>query len=182
MVISHAAIKVVDIKDFTVSSILNAIRKLFLLKVASIEYDPNRTAYIALLNYKDGEKRYIIAPQGLKIGDVVTNHDEGAFNPGCCMRLKMMPLGSTIHNIEIHPGRGGQFVRSAGLSAQLMAKVTAMLLYECHLAKFEWSMKIAGQHLVLFLIQSESSCRRQGRKIPLEGNSSNGSRYRDEPC
>lgn len=91
-------------------------------KVVSIEYDPNRTAYIALLNYLDGEKRYIIAPQGIRVGDVVTNHDEGVFNVGCSMRLKMMPLGSTIHNIEIHPGRGGQLVRSAGLSAQLMAK------------------------------------------------------------
>lgn len=91
-------------------------------KVASIEYDPNRTALIALLNYADGEKRYVIAPQGLKIGDTITNHDEGNFNIGCCMRLKAMPLGSTIHNIELRPGRGGQLVRSAGLSAQLMAK------------------------------------------------------------
>ncbi len=91
-------------------------------KVASIEYDPNRTAHIALLNYADGEKRYIIAPQKLKVGDTVTNHDEGAFDVGCCMRLKAMPLGSTIHNIELTPGRGGQLVRSAGLSAQLLAK------------------------------------------------------------
>ncbi len=91
-------------------------------KVASVEYDPNRTAYIALLNYVDGEKRYIIAPQGVKVGDTLTNHDGGIFNIGCSMRLKAMPLGSTIHNIEIHPGRGGQLVRSAGLSAQLMAK------------------------------------------------------------
>jgi large subunit ribosomal protein L2 len=91
-------------------------------KVASIEYDPNRTAFIALLNYTDGEKRYIIAPQGLKVGETITNHDEGNFDVGCCMRLKTMPLGSTIHNIELHPGRGGQLVRSAGLSAQLMAK------------------------------------------------------------
>lgn len=91
-------------------------------KVASVEYDPNRTAYIALLNYADGEKRYIIAPQGLKAGDEVTNHDEGNFNVGCSMRVKAMPLGSVIHNIELHPGRGGQLVRSAGLSAQLMAK------------------------------------------------------------
>lgn len=91
-------------------------------KVASIEYDPNRTAFIALLNYADGEKRYIIAAQGMKVGDTVTNHDEGQFNVGCCMRLKAMPLGSMIHNVELNPGRGGQLVRSAGLSAQLMAK------------------------------------------------------------
>ena len=91
-------------------------------RVAAIEYDPNRTALIALLNYVDGEKRYIIAPQGLKVGDLVTNHDEGIFNVGCSMRLKKMPLGSVIHNIELTPGKGGQLVRSAGLSAQLMAK------------------------------------------------------------
>lgn len=91
-------------------------------QVASIEYDPNRTAFVALLHYADGEKRYIIAPQGLKVGSQVTNHDEGQFNVGCCMRLKAMPLGSVIHNVELTPGKGGQLVRSAGLSAQLMAK------------------------------------------------------------
>lgn len=91
-------------------------------RIASIEYDPNRTAFIALLHYLDGEKRYIIAPQGVKIGDLITNHDAGEFNPGCCMRLKALPLGSTIHNIELVPGKGAQLVRSAGLSAQLMAK------------------------------------------------------------
>ena len=91
-------------------------------RVASVEYDPNRTAFIALINYADGEKRYILAPQGIKVGDTISTDDEGVFNIGCCMRMKVMPLGSTIHNIEIHPGRGGQLVRSAGLSAQLMAK------------------------------------------------------------
>lgn len=90
--------------------------------VASIEYDPNRSAYIALLNYADGEKRYILAPQGLKAGDVVQTSTEPPFNVGCCMMLKHMPVGSTIHNIEIYPGRGGKLVRSAGLSAQLMAR------------------------------------------------------------
>jgi large subunit ribosomal protein L2 len=91
-------------------------------KVASIEYDPNRTAYIALLNYADGEKRYILAPQGLKAGDNVQTSDEPPFHIGCCMKLKLMPLGSVIHNIELYPGKGGKLVRSAGLSAQLMAR------------------------------------------------------------
>ncbi|HSW87332.1 MAG TPA: 50S ribosomal protein L2 [Rhabdochlamydiaceae bacterium] len=91
-------------------------------KVASIEYDPNRTAHIALLNYADGEKRYILAPQGLKAGDVVSTSDAPPFSVGYCMKLKFMPLGSVVHNIEMNPGRGGQLVRSAGLSAQLMAK------------------------------------------------------------
>ena len=91
-------------------------------KVASIEYDPNRTAHIALLHYADGEKRYILAPEGLKAGDTVMTGDDSPFNVGCCMRLKAMPLGSVIHNIEMVPGRGGKLVRSAGLSAQLMAR------------------------------------------------------------
>jgi large subunit ribosomal protein L2 len=91
-------------------------------KVASIEYDPNRTARIALLNYLDGEKRYIIAPQGLQVGDMISSGSEAAFNVGCSMPLKNMPLGSVIHNIELFPGRGAKLVRSAGLSAQLMAR------------------------------------------------------------
>lgn len=91
-------------------------------KVASIEYDPNRSAYIALLNYVDGEKRYIIAPQGLDVGDTVQTSAKPPFKVGYCMMLKDMPLGSTIHNIEMQPGKGGKLVRSAGLSAQLMAR------------------------------------------------------------
>lgn len=91
-------------------------------RVASIEYDPNRSAYIALLNYADGEKRYILAPQGLKQGDVVQTSAEPPFHIGCCMKLKHMPLGSTVFNIEIIPGKGGKLVRSAGMSAQLMAR------------------------------------------------------------
>lgn len=91
-------------------------------RVASIEYDPNRSAYIALINYADGEKRYILAPQGLKVGATVKTSATPPFHVGCCMRLKHMPVGSTIHNIEMEAGRGGKLVRSAGLSAQLMAR------------------------------------------------------------
>lgn len=91
-------------------------------RVASIEYDPNRSAYIALLHYVDGEKRYIIAAEGLKVGSTVQTSDEPPFDVGCCMKMKFMPLGSTIHNIELQPGRGAKLVRSAGLSAQLMAR------------------------------------------------------------
>ncbi len=90
--------------------------------VYSVEYDPNRSALIALIHYQDGEKRFILAPQGIKTGDVVNTSDEPPFKIGCCMRLKFMPLGSVIHNVELHPGRGGQMVRSAGLSAQLLAR------------------------------------------------------------
>lgn len=91
-------------------------------KVASIEYDPNRSAYIALLNYLDGEKRYILAPHGLKKGDTVQTSEEPPFSVGCCMKLKHMPLGSVVCNIELIPGKGGKLVRSAGLSAQLMGR------------------------------------------------------------
>lgn len=91
-------------------------------KVASIEYDPNRTAFIALVHYVDGEKRYILAPKGLRRGDEILSGDESQFRTGCCMRLKLMPLGSVIHNVEMRPGRGGKLIRSAGLSAQLVAK------------------------------------------------------------
>lgn len=88
--------------------------------VASIEYDPNRSAFIALLNYADGEKRYIIAPEGLKAGDKVCTTNKPPFKTGVCMKMKDMPPGSVIHCIEMVPGRGAQLVRSAGLSAQLL--------------------------------------------------------------
>jgi large subunit ribosomal protein L2 len=89
-------------------------------RVASIEYDPNRSAFIALLNYADGEKRYILAPRGLKAGDVVKTSEEPPFSVGSCMKLKNMPVGSVVHNIELIPGKGGKLVRAAGQSAQLM--------------------------------------------------------------
>ncbi len=91
-------------------------------KIASVEYDPNRSALIALLHYRDGEKRYILAPQGIKVGDVVSTSDEPPFQIGSCMKLRFMPLGSVIHNLELVPGRGAKLVRSAGLSAQLLAR------------------------------------------------------------
>ncbi len=92
-------------------------------RVDSVQYDPNRSAYLALLNYEDGEKRYIIAPHGLKAGDVVVSSDEHAiFTVGSATRLKCMPIGSSIHNIEMIPGKGAKLVRSAGLSAQLMGR------------------------------------------------------------
>ncbi|MFZ0566205.1 MAG: 50S ribosomal protein L2 [Chlamydiales bacterium] len=91
-------------------------------KVASIEYDPNRSAHIALLHYVDGEKRYILAPKGLKRGDQVLSGEKSPYQKGCCMPLKNMPLGSVVHNIELQPGRGAKLVRSAGLSAQYVAR------------------------------------------------------------
>ncbi len=90
--------------------------------VASIEYDPNRSAYIALLNYADGEKRYIIAPVGLQKGDVVMSGENADIKVGNSLPLEKIPVGAVIHNIEMHPSKGGQIARAAGNSAQLMAK------------------------------------------------------------
>lgn len=91
-------------------------------KVAAIEYDPNRTANIALLHYVDGEKRYIIAPVGLNVGDIVESGENADIKPGNALPLANIPVGTTIHNIELKPGKGGQLVRAAGNAAQLMAK------------------------------------------------------------
>ncbi|MBV8245234.1 MAG: 50S ribosomal protein L2 [Candidatus Eremiobacteraeota bacterium] len=91
-------------------------------KVATIEYDPNRSARIALLNYRDGEKRYILAPMGLQVGDVIESGPNADIKAGNCLPIKNIPLGTVIHNIELRPGEGGKLVRSAGGAAQLMAK------------------------------------------------------------
>ena len=91
-------------------------------KVASIQYDPNRSANIALLNYADGEKRYILAPIGLGVGDTVISGEGADIKAGNALMLKDIPVGTTVHNIELQPGKGGQIARSAGVAAQLMAK------------------------------------------------------------
>ena len=90
--------------------------------VLTLEYDPNRTAHIALVRYEDGEKRYILAPLGLRVGDVILSGEGADIKPGNCLPIANIPLGTMIHNIELIPGRGGQLVRSAGGAAQLMAK------------------------------------------------------------
>jgi large subunit ribosomal protein L2 len=91
-------------------------------RVRSIEYDPNRSARIALLTYADGEKRYIIAPLGLQVGDTVMSGEDAEIRVGNALPLERIPLGTLVHNIELYPGRGGQMVRSAGTSAQVLAK------------------------------------------------------------
>ncbi len=91
-------------------------------RVATVEYDPNRTAFIALLNYADGEKRYILAPAGLQKGDTVVSGETADIKAGNCLPLANIPVGTLVHNVEMLPGRGGQMVRSAGAAAQLMAK------------------------------------------------------------
>ncbi len=91
-------------------------------KVVSLEYDPNRTAFIALLNYTDGEKRYILAPLNLNVGDSVVASEKADIRPGNAMSLAGLPVGTLIHNIELEPGKGGKLVRSAGVVAQLMGQ------------------------------------------------------------
>jgi large subunit ribosomal protein L2 len=91
-------------------------------RVAAIEYDPNRSARIALLHYADGEKRYILAPEGLRVGQQVTSGPGAEIQPGNALPLRDIPVGTIVHNVELHPGRGGQLVRSAGGGAQIMAK------------------------------------------------------------
>ena len=91
-------------------------------KVATIEYDPNRTCFIALIHYADGEKSYILAPIGLKVGDTVMSGENADIMPGNCLPIRSIPLGTVIHNIELRVGTGGQMCRTAGCAAQLMAK------------------------------------------------------------
>ena len=91
-------------------------------RVATIEYDPNRSAHIALIHYADGEKRYILAPLGLSVGDTIMSGSDAELKPGNALPLKLIPGGTLIHNIELEKGKGGQLVRSAGVTAQLMAK------------------------------------------------------------
>ena len=96
--------------------------------VQTLEYDPNRSAFIALVKYEDGEKRYIIAPQDLKVGDVIVSGPEADIKPGNALPLINIPVGTFLHNIELYPGKGAQLARSAGNTAQLMAKENGMAL------------------------------------------------------
>jgi large subunit ribosomal protein L2 len=91
-------------------------------KVATIEYDPNRTCRIALLHYEDGSKAYILAPKGLKVGDRVSSGQGADIKPGCALPMRYIPVGTTIHNVELRPGQGGKVGRSAGIAVQLVAK------------------------------------------------------------
>lgn len=97
-------------------------------EVMTLEYDPNRSAHIALVEYKDGEKRYILAPVGLKVGDIVVSGTSADIKPGNALPLQSIPVGTVVHNVELYPGKGGQLARAAGMSVQLMAKEGAYAL------------------------------------------------------
>ena len=99
--------------------------------VQTIEYDPNRSAFIALLQYEDGEKRYIIAPYGLKVGDVVVSGADADIKPGNALPLSAIPVGTFIHNVELYPGKGAQLARAATLDRVFMAKETAWPCSDC---------------------------------------------------
>ena len=119
---SPSGIAVVEIAAISVSWISSANKQNIPAKVAAIEYDPNRTARLALLFYADGEKRYIVAPLGIKVGDTLLSGSQAEIRPGNNLPLANIPVGTLVHNIELKPGKGGQLVRSAGGSAQLLAK------------------------------------------------------------
>jgi len=127
-------------------------------KVERIEYDPNRTAHIALVCYADGERRYIIAPRGLEAGATVISGSEAPIKAGNTLPIRNIPVGSTIHNIELKPGKGAQIARSAGTSAVLMAR--------------------EGTYAQ---VRAQPAPLRQGRRHPLEGHPPNGSRRCHEP-
>ena len=97
-------------------------------RVAAVEYDPNRSARIALVHYRDGEKRYILAPNGLRVGEMIDSGPKAEIRVGNCLPLAQIPTGTTIHNVELNPGKGGQLVRGAGAGAQLMAKEGVQVL------------------------------------------------------
>ena len=129
-------------------------------KVATIEYDPNRNARIALINYADGEKRYIIAPLDLKVGDIVVSGPDADIKTGNCLPLKNIPLGTTVHNVEMKIGKGGQMARSAGTSAQLMAKRATTLCSVFLLAKSVKYISTAVQpsvKLVTLMLKTSAS-------------------------
>ncbi len=155
-------------------------------KVAHIEYDPNRTARIALLHYMDGEKRYIIAPVGLKQGDVVLAGEGADIKPGNAMQMSRIPVGTVIHNVELYPGKGGQLCRAAGTYAQLVAKEGKYALLRLPSGEVRKVLAscvaTVGQ---VGNIQQATFARKhllgQGRPQPLAGSPSSGPRCGHEP-
>ena len=151
-------------------------------RVTQIEYDPNRSAHIALITYLDGEKRYIIAPVGLEVGKTVMSGPEADILPGNALPIRNIPLGTQIHNIELRPGKGGQMVRSAGGFAQLVAKEGDYAQVRMPSGEVRrvpvvcYGDRRAGRQR-----RARERLLRQGRALALEGHPPAGPRRRDEP-
>ena len=138
-------------------------------KVAAIEYDPNRSARIALLHYGDGEKRYILAPVGLAVGNVVMSGESADIRPGNCLPLRRIPVGTIIHNIELKIGKGAQIVRSAGTSAQLMAKEGVYATVKLPSGECGWYIKTVKPPSVR-LVTLITRTSRMGRLVVVGGS------------
>jgi hypothetical protein len=136
-------------------------------RVATIEYDPNRTAYIALLHYADGEKRYILAPARLRVGDTVESGPGADIRPGCALPLSSIPTGTVVHNVELAPGRGGQLGRAAGAAIQLVAKDAGRATPR--------DRRLRRQH------RPPEHLDRQGGSLASPGQAPADARHRDEP-
>ena len=134
--------------------------------VQRIEYDPNRSAFLALVKYEDGELRYILAPLGLKAGDTVVSSASADIKPGNCLPLANIPVGTIIHNIEINPGRGAQLVRSAGDYAQLMERTRSLRRSVCRPAKSVSSARTALQSSVRSAISTMRTCTSARPAVP----------------
>ena len=151
-------------------------------KVAHIEYDPNRSARIALLHYADGEKRYILAPQGVKQGDQLMSGPDAEIRPGNALPLRNIPVGTVVHAIELKPGAGAKLARSAGTSVQLMAKEGAMATVRLPWARRAWCRPPRKAHRRRGRQpRARADLARQGRSRPLEEQASHRPRRGDEP-
>ena len=151
-------------------------------RLATIEYDPNRSARIGLLHYRDGEKRYMLLPHGLKVGDVVVAGPDAEARIGNALPLSSIPLGTTIHNIELVPGKGGQIVRSAGVSAQLLAKEGDFATVRLPSGRDATrAAALHGHRRPGQQSRPREPEPRQGRARPAPGPAARGPRRRDEP-
>jgi len=150
-------------------------------KIIALEYDPNRTAFIALIEYKDVSRQYIIAPQGLKIGDEVVFSEKAPLNPGNRMKLKNIPVGTNVYNVELEPGRGGKMARSAGSSAQVLAhekgfvnlKMPSTEIRKVHDECFASVGMVSNQENRFYNIGKAGKSRLKGRRPHVRGSAMN---------
>ena len=149
-------------------------------KVATVEYDPNRSSRIALITYPDGEKRYILQPAGIKVGDTVVSGDAVDILPGNCLPLKNIPLGTQIHNVELRPGKGGQIARSAGSSVQLVARRRLRLRQDALGRDPEDQRRVCRDDRPGRQSRSRERVDRQGRTQPVAGQAAARARCGDE--